>query len=138
MENSFTSANKSIDGLIISSLCSRSSRCAVIVNYSPMTAMQRDASAKALLDKNVMIFLNMATAGFVLADMCENPFDGGYQKKRAGAMAGPCSPSPCAALLQRLEFIEHLIDRKSTRLNSSHANISYAVFCLKKKKKTKT
>src|SRR3712207_8813445 len=28
----------------------------------------------------------------------------------------------------------HLQDRKSTRLNSSHANISYAVFCLKKKK----
>src|SRR3712207_8048119 len=31
----------------------------------------------------------------------------------------------------------HLPDRKSTRLNSSHANISYAVFCLKKKKKRK-
>src|SRR5258705_7893731 len=31
---------------------------------------------------------------------------------------------------------EHL-DRKSTRLNSSHLGISYAVFCLKKKKKTK-
>src|SRR3712207_8260511 len=30
----------------------------------------------------------------------------------------------------------HIEDRKSTRLNSSHANISYAVFCLKKKKKT--
>src|SRR3712207_7840569 len=29
-------------------------------------------------------------------------------------------------------------DRKSTRLNSSHANISYAVFCLKKKKTTST
>src|SRR3712207_8652539 len=29
-------------------------------------------------------------------------------------------------------------DRKSTRLNSSHANISYAVFCLKKKKKKNT
>src|SRR3712207_7654786 len=29
-------------------------------------------------------------------------------------------------------------DRKSTRLNSSHANISYAVFCLKKKKKQTT
>src|SRR3712207_9022763 len=27
-----------------------------------------------------------------------------------------------------------ILDRKSTRLNSSHANISYAVFCLKKKK----
>src|SRR3712207_7789229 len=29
------------------------------------------------------------------------------------------------------------VDRKSTRLNSSHANISYAVFCLKKKNTTK-
>src|SRR5258707_6070401 len=29
-------------------------------------------------------------------------------------------------------------DRKSTRLNSSHANISYAVFCLKKKKRRST
>src|SRR5258707_7985655 len=29
-----------------------------------------------------------------------------------------------------------MVDRKSTRLNSSHANISYAVFCLKKKKHT--
>src|SRR3712207_7670591 len=31
-------------------------------------------------------------------------------------------------------FLYGLTDRKSTRLNSSHANISYAVFCLKKKK----
>src|SRR3712207_8699791 len=31
--------------------------------------------------------------------------------------------------------VKRLEDRKSTRLNSSHANISYAVFCLKKKKK---
>src|SRR5690625_7091117 len=31
-----------------------------------------------------------------------------------------------------------VIDRKSTRLNSSHVAISYAVFCLKKKKKTNT
>src|SRR5205814_3473064 len=29
---------------------------------------------------------------------------------------------------------QHLLDRKSTRLNSSHLGISYAVFCLKKKK----
>src|SRR5947209_11244717 len=31
-------------------------------------------------------------------------------------------------------FLDSFRDRKSTRLNSSHANISYAVFCLKKKK----
>src|SRR5258707_3152736 len=33
-------------------------------------------------------------------------------------------------------FGKEITDRKSTRLNSSHANISYAVFCLKKKNKT--
>src|SRR3712207_8779925 len=31
-------------------------------------------------------------------------------------------------------YVQRHLDRKSTRLNSSHANISYAVFCLKKKK----
>src|SRR5258708_24754136 len=43
---------------------------------------------------------------------------------------------------RHLEHIRHLvgigIDRKSTRLNSSHQIISYAVFCLKKKKNTNT
>src|SRR3712207_8840935 len=45
---------------------------------------------------------------------------------------------PLAVVLRRLRGLEaHVLqqDRKSTRLNSSHANISYAVFCLKKKKK---
>src|SRR3712207_8730195 len=37
-------------------------------------------------------------------------------------------------VLQRVSYFFSQ-DRKSTRLNSSHANISYAVFCLKKKKK---
>src|SRR3712207_6973024 len=37
---------------------------------------------------------------------------------------------------KKLQPIVVILDRKSTRLNSSHANISYAVFCLKKKKKT--
>ena len=36
-----------------------------------------------------------------------------------------------------MRFKEGPTDRKSTRLNSSHALISYAVFCLKKKKKKK-
>src|SRR3712207_9328642 len=35
---------------------------------------------------------------------------------------------------QQCEWHSNNVDRKSTRLNSSHANISYAVFCLKKKK----
>src|SRR3712207_8745548 len=39
--------------------------------------------------------------------------------------------------IERLDGLTNasvVVDRKSTRLNSSHANISYAVFCLKKKK----
>src|SRR3712207_7511402 len=40
----------------------------------------------------------------------------------------------CAYYQEALQLSEE--DRKSTRLNSSHANISYAVFCLKKKNTT--
>src|SRR3712207_1388101 len=43
---------------------------------------------------------------------------------------------PHKLLTGRSHQFEKLRDRKSTRLNSSHANISYAVFCLKKKKQT--
>src|SRR5215813_14624591 len=41
----------------------------------------------------------------------------------------PRSPPPC-----RTSGHQRHLDRKSTRLNSSHVRISYAVFCLKKKK----
>src|SRR3712207_8815832 len=44
----------------------------------------------------------------------------------------PDAAQPRHPVLHRQD--EDLRDRKSTRLNSSHANISYAVFCLKKKK----
>src|SRR3712207_8761366 len=48
--------------------------------------------------------------------------------------AGVAEQVPGAARrLAGLQDREALRDRKSTRLNSSHANISYAVFCLKKK-----
>src|SRR2546430_13003771 len=50
------------------------------------------------------------------------------------------SPKPFHRLPERhsilASHVEHRrVDRKSTRLNSSHSQISYAVFCLKKKKK---
>src|SRR3712207_9107664 len=41
---------------------------------------------------------------------------------------------PAPELPRLPPHVEQHVDRKSTRLNSSHANISYAVFCLKKKK----
>src|SRR5256885_9252890 len=43
--------------------------------------------------------------------------------------------SPSAPLWEPLRLRQCTTDRKSTRLNSSHLVISYAVFCLKKKKK---
>src|SRR5437667_3798762 len=52
-----------------------------------------------------------------------------------------CNPGPerikwWLILVTLVGFVAHL-DRKSTRLNSSHITISYAVFCLKKKKQNK-
>src|SRR5256885_6612422 len=50
----------------------------------------------------------------------------------------PSSPLGFVNGVQQLLVVQHLVDRKSTRLNSSHLVISYAVFCLKKKKKQPT
>src|SRR3712207_8971664 len=52
----------------------------------------------------------------------------GHGGRREDAGAGKGAGHVCAPIE----------DRKSTRLNSSHANISYAVFCLKKKKQKET
>src|SRR5258708_29515788 len=41
---------------------------------------------------------------------------------------------PVTELVTGLDLVREMVDRKSTRLNSSHQIISYAVFCLKKKK----
>src|SRR5687768_18257741 len=69
-------------------------------------------------------------------------------RSHAGARrARPVRRGPRAALLLGRAGVDRSAvgavrragqDRKSTRLNSSHGYISYAVFCLKKKKKTKT
>src|SRR5688572_31743653 len=66
-------------------------------------------------------------------------FDGGSERESCKCInldswLSPCSPSP--AVQRRIQV--YALDRKSTRLNSSHSQISYAVFCLKKKKKTET
>src|SRR3712207_7355205 len=83
------------------------------------------------------------------------PYTTLFRSKAYGAYAAKvlCEPQQLHRLPARLTFAQgaavgvpyvtawralhdraHLQDRKSTRLNSSHANISYAVFCLKKKK----
>src|SRR3712207_8178591 len=66
--------------------------------------------------------------------------DGAHAVGRCGArrdgarLTLPPTPQLRGIAMQGLGDQERERDRKSTRLNSSHANISYAVFCLKKKK----
>src|SRR2546430_2846540 len=64
---------------------------------------------------------------------------GGARPRLAGGVAGLLSgPGPPPQRLTRRAGVDpQRSDRKSTRLNSSHSQISYAVFCLKKKKKNK-
>src|SRR5690606_17980677 len=62
----------------------------------------------------------------------------GWEARAAGA--DPCGAYPeseRSALLRSAVCAAVEADRKSTRLNSSHVKISYAVFCLKKKKENK-
>src|SRR5438445_7580803 len=54
---------------------------------------------------------------------------------QSGLLAIPVQLQGQGDIYGLVDFLDRLErDRKSTRLNSSHANISYAVFCLKKKK----
>src|SRR5690606_40055839 len=69
-------------------------------------------------------------------DLAAQVGEGGADVPRPGQGAVALAAGPGAA-----DEVDHLLlaggDRKSTRLNSSHVKISYAVFCLKKKKKKK-
>src|SRR3712207_7479824 len=58
--------------------------------------------------------------------------DGRHHTQGRGAAVRDGGPPPCSVPSPPCHACP--VDRKSTRLNSSHANISYAVFCLKKKK----
>src|SRR5688500_19582693 len=58
--------------------------------------------------------------------------------QRPAAICSAVADAPAAALIASSDGRGDQGDRKSTRLNSSHLVISYAVFCLKKKKETQS
>src|SRR3712207_7028424 len=60
----------------------------------------------------------------------------GVQSVRSASWQNPMAIA--LGVFQPITVYPFYEDRKSTRLNSSHANISYAVFCLKKKKQNTT
>src|SRR2546430_12933843 len=71
--------------------------------------------------------------------LVEGPLPGGVAVPDRGEAFpyGRCRPAAQTEHMTRAEGQAHE-DRKSTRLNSSHSQISYAVFCLKKKKTINT
>src|SRR3712207_6866144 len=75
--------------------------------------------------------------GEVLSDESSHNHGAGIRRSEVRSLARTESPASNGGALT--EVLDHhqictavVVDRKSTRLNSSHANISYAVFCLKK------
>src|SRR5699024_12054384 len=85
--------------------------------HSFPTRRSSDLLADPEITKQWLEYFKAADAGCIAMDA--------RQKKSANAIKKPII-AELSALLE---------DRKSTRLNSSHVSISYAVFCLKKKKK---
>src|SRR2546427_8694073 len=92
----------------------------------------------------------MAVSRPVTESIVYTPFDAGASNHTTGLGAllfrtttGTSRLSPgitytVSSSNVRSSVLETTTDRKSTRLNSSHSQISYAVFCLKKKKKKKS
>src|SRR5688572_3273723 len=85
------------------------------------------------------------TAAPVANDANESAFYTNMQYRLIGPWRGGRSAAVTGSYKNKNTFyfgavgggeIECILDRKSTRLNSSHSQISYAVFCLKKKKNT--
>src|SRR3712207_8835890 len=82
----------------------------------PYTTLFRSAGASGTVSRNGVLAVAPTS-------------EGDCHGEQAGRRDEPV-PAPARGQPGRLVSV----DRKSTRLNSSHANISYAVFCLKKKK----
>src|SRR3712207_8566398 len=79
------------------------------------------------------LFRSLRRSGPVRHDPLLPRFGAMVNSSGLAAEVGSSAIRDLLALTERPDVLS-LADRKSTRLNSSHANISYAVFCLKKKK----
>ena len=82
------------------------------------------ANARSIVNKKHLLDLELSKRPFDIIVLTETHLDD--------------SISDAEIFAENYSVFRRDRDRKSTRLNSSHANISYAVFCLKKKKNNKT
>src|SRR3712207_8131103 len=88
----------------------------------PYTTLFRSVNLDELMEK----------VGDRLAELLQVPW-GIVTAGAAAALTHATSGCIAGTDPEKMQQLPDLRDRKSTRLNSSHANISYAVFCLKKK-----
>src|SRR5258705_8540615 len=81
-------------------------------------------------------YTTLFRSGGRLADVAQRR---GLERSLVEVVLGHSEAAPVGVRLVHADtqVVVRLVDRKSTRLNSSHLGISYAVFCLKKKKKNK-
>src|SRR5256886_12433140 len=91
----------------------------------PYTTLFRSQKNKALADPRVRRAIHLAMDRHTLVEVVKDT-----APMQVGGFVYPFHEMSTP----RAELEKKLGDRKSTRLNSSHSQISYAVFCLKKKK----
>src|SRR3712207_7141244 len=77
------------------------------------------------------LFRSQCAFTVLAGEACELRLGEGPQRLLAGTISAPADADVHQVRCDSALLVT--LDRKSTRLNSSHANISYAVFCLKKK-----
>src|SRR3712207_8943495 len=92
---------------------------------------ENEASDPLVLQPGFMLAGSLEPVGSACALLMASAPDGPAQD---GGVSGWMLPDEMPEKTPHLGHGEGQQDRKSTRLNSSHANISYAVFCLKTKK----
>src|SRR2546422_7720614 len=106
------------------------------MGYIAMCALSRAKNELAADDESSMVVMPMRRAlglmVFVLA-VAGCAAQGPYRRGEQAIEQFVADPALCQELKAPSSL--RIPDRKSTRLNSSHGYISYAVFCLKKKKK---
>src|SRR5438876_3259215 len=84
------------------------------------------------------LFRSLRRARLQVGSAREEPRPGGVERRALAGDDVRRQPRALGRPSARLPTNIIARDRKSTRLNSSHPSISYAVFCLKKKKKSKS
>src|SRR2546427_527635 len=114
------------------------------VNGSGLTVLPEIQKVQDLGGKTVAIPFWYSIHNILLQDVLRKAGLTAVTRARGGAVAANevnlvvLAPAEMVSALAGKSIAGFIVDRKSTRLNSSHSQISYAVFCLKKKKKTNT